>query len=70
LGGLISLTDAPVHEGNLETLLTNDGPFECIITHLTLPVCFVIMTNHRKPKESGCGRWSVGQIYISCFEAL
>lgn len=27
-------------------------------------LCFAIMTNHRKPKDSGCGQWSVTQIYI------
>ena len=35
-------------------MLTNKGPFVSITTHPTLPVCFVIMTKHRKPKDSGC----------------
>jgi len=33
-------------------------------THLTLHACFVILTKHRKPKESGCGQWSVTHIYM------
>ena len=65
LGGLIRLADAPVDQRNFEALLTNDGPFECIL--ITLPVCFVIMTNHRKLKESVCGYL---HIYIHMFEPI
>ena len=41
---------------NYKLLLSNNGPYVSITTHLVLHACFVVMTKHMKPKESGCGQ--------------
>ena len=41
---------------NCKLLLSNNGPYVSITTHLALHACFVIMTKQMQPKESGCGQ--------------